>query len=466
MPGEQQRLLIVDDETDFARGLARLIASDFPDLAVSTAFSGREALAAMEERPPDLLLLDLHMPDMHGLDVMQQALAGQPELSVIVLSAHGSIETAVTALKGGAWDFLTKPVRGEELHRAIANARQRSLLLGENNRLRALAARSEQNTRLVGDSPAIRLLQESIRAVASSSYIVFIQGESGTGKELAAESIHKLSNRRNQPFIKVNCPAIPESLLESELFGHKKGAFTGAVANRKGLFVEASGGTLMLDEIGDIPLSIQTKLLRVLQDGMVRPVGASQAVAVDTRIIAATNQDMEKKIKSGEFREDLFHRLNVLTIHTPSLREHREDIPLLAARFLAQACEEMGVDAKRLSPEAAAGLCQREWPGNVRELQNFMRRLAVFAGGPAVLPAHLRFGEGRRMAAAPEEKKPSPYKEAKQDVVESFTYHYMKEMLQLTGGNISEAARISGIGRVALQKLLRRIRLDADEFRH
>ena len=466
MPGEQQRLLIVDDEIDFARGLARLIASDFSDLAVSTAFSGREALAAMEERPPDLLLLDLHMPDMHGLDVMQEALAKQPELSVVVLSAHGSIETAVTALKSGAWDFLTKPVRGEELHRAIANARQRSLLLGENNRLKALAAQSEQNMRLVGDSPPIRLLQESIRAVASSSYIVFIRGESGTGKELVAESIHKLSARRNQPFIKVNCPAIPEPLLESELFGHKKGAFTGAVANRKGLFVEASGGTLMLDEIGDIPLSIQTKLLRVLQDGMVRPVGASQAVAVDTRIIAATNQDLEKKIKSGEFREDLFHRLNVLTIHTPALREHREDIPLLAARFLAQACAEMGVEPKRLSPEAAAGLCQREWSGNVRELQNFMRRLAVFAGGPAVLPAHLRFGEGRRMAAAPEEKHPSPYKEAKHDVVESFTYQYMKEMLQLTGGNISEAARISGIGRVALQKLLRRIRLDADEFRH
>ena len=466
MPGEQLRLLIVDDEIDFARGLARLISSDFPDLVVSTAFSGGEALTAMEERPTDLLLLDLHMPDMHGLDVMQEALARQPDLSVIVLSAHGSIETAVTALKSGAWDFLTKPVRGEELHRAIVNARQRNLLLGENNRLKALAAQSEQNTRLVGDSPAIRLLQDTIRAVASSSYIVFIQGESGTGKELVAESIHKLSNRRNQPFIKVNCPAIPEPLLESELFGHKKGAFTGAVANRKGLFVEASGGTLMLDEIGDIPLSIQTKLLRVLQDGMVRPVGASQVVAVDTRIIAATNQDLEKKIKNGEFREDLFYRLNVLTIHTPALREHKEDIPLLAARFLAQACAEMGVEPKRLSPEAAAGLCQREWSGNVRELQNFMRRLAVFAGGPTVLPAHLRFGEGRRMAAEPEEKNPSPYKEAKQDVVESFTYQYMKEMLHLTGGNISEAARISGIGRVALQKLLRRIRLDADEFRH
>ena len=463
---DRQRLLIVDDEADFANGLARLIASDFPDLAVSVAYSGKEALKAMEDCPPDLLLLDLYMPDMHGLDVMQEALATRPDLSVVVLSAHGSIETAVTALKSGAWDFLTKPVRSEDLHRAITNGLKRSLLMGENSRLKALAAQSEQNTRLVGDSPSIRLLQESIRAVASSSYIVFIQGESGTGKELVAESIHKLSSRRDQPFIKVNCPAIPESLLESELFGHKKGAFTGAVANRKGLFVEASGGTLMLDEIGDIPLSIQTKLLRVLQDGMVRPVGSSQAVSVDTRIIAATNQDLEKKIKSGEFREDLFYRLNVLTIHTPALREHREDIPLLAARFLAQACTEMSMEPKRLSPEAAAGLCQREWLGNVRELQNFMRRLAVFAGGPVVRPAHLRFGESRRMAAAQEEKIPSPYKDAKHELVESFTHQYMKEMLQLTGGNISETARISGIGRVSLQKLLRRIHLDADEFRH
>lgn len=466
MPGEQQRLLLVDDEIDFANGLVRLISSDFPDLAVFAAYSGREALDFMENSPPDLLLLDLCMPDLHGLDVMQEALARHPDLSVILLSAHGSIETAVTALKSGAWDFLTKPVRSEELHRAIANGRQRSLLLGENSRLKALAARSEQNTRLVGDSPVIRMLQESIRAVASSGYIVFIRGESGTGKELVAESVHRLSSRRDQPFIKVNCPAIPESLLESELFGHKKGAFTGAVSNRKGLFVEASGGTLMLDEIGDIPLAIQTKLLRVLQDGMVRPVGSSQAVAVDTRIITATNQDLEKKIKNGEFREDLFHRLNVLAIHTPALREHKEDIPLLAARFLAQACAEMDMEPKRLSPEAAAGLCQRDWPGNVRELQNFMRRLAVFADGPVVRPVHLRFGEGRPMGATQEEKGLSPYKEAKRELVESFTCRYMKEMLQATGGNISEAARISGIGRVALQKLLRRIHLDADEFRH
>ena len=222
----------------------------------------------------------------------------------------------------------------------------------------------------------------------------------------------------------------------------------------------------MLDEVGNAAPKVQQALLRALSNRRIRPLGSDQEVPFDTRIIAATNQDLEKKIKSGEFREDLFYRLNVLTIHTPALREHREDIPLLAARFLAQACTEMSMEPKRLSPEAAAGLCQREWLGNVRELQNFMRRLAVFAGGPVVRPAHLRFGESRRMAAAQEEKIPSPYKDAKHELVESFTHQYMKEMLQLTGGNISETARISGIGRVSLQKLLRLIHLDADEFRH
>ncbi len=460
----ERKVLVVDDEADFARGLARLILADFPHLAVRTAFSGEEALRSMDETPPDLLLLDLNMPGMHGLDVVQEALARQPELSIVVISAHGSVETAVAALKSGAWDFLTKPVRSEDLHRAIAKGCERARLLGENSRLKILAAQSEQGGRLIGGSAAMRRLRESIRAVAASSYTVFVQGESGSGKELAAESIHRLSGRRDRPFIKVNCPAIPEQLLESELFGHARGAFTGAASSHKGLFLEASGGTLMLDEIGDIPPGIQIKLLRVLQDGMVRPVGSNRAVPADTRIIAVTNQDLERKIREGTFREDLFYRLNVLAVRTPSLRERREDIPLLASSFLAKACAEMGAQPKRVSPDAMAALCGRDWPGNVRELQNAMRRLAVFAEGPEITPAHLRVNGGRDPAANPR-KNPLSYTEAKQEFLESFTRQYMKDMLKHTGGNVSEAARLSGIGRVSLQKLLRRISLDAGEFR-
>ncbi len=459
----QQKVLIVDDEADFAKGLARLITSDFPDLAVSSAFSGKEALTALDAFAPDLLLLDLNMPGMHGLDVLHEALIKRPNLSIVVLTAYGSIETAVAALKRGAWDFLTKPVSNEELQRAVAKGCERSALLGENRRLKFLASQSEQGPSLIGDSEAMGRLKEGISAVAASSYTVFIHGESGTGKELVAESIHKLSPRKAQPFIRVNCPAIPESLLESELFGHVKGAFTGATANRRGLFAEAAGGTLMLDEIGDIPLSIQTKLLRVLQDGVIRPVGSSQGTRIDTRIIAVTNQDLERKIRTGAFREDLYHRLNVLALQTPALREHKEDIPLLAAYFLAQACTEMGAEPKRLSPEAMTALSQREWPGNIRELQNFMRRMAVFADGPVIGPHHLRYGDGKRAASGV--GSPSPYKEAKHEVVENFTRQYLGDLLRSTGGNISETARVSGIGRVSLQKILRRIDLDADQFR-
>ncbi len=457
----RQNILVVDDEVDFANGLVRLIAADFPDLTVAAAHSGAEALQRMEASAPDLLLLDLNMPGMHGLDVMHQALEKHPNLSVVVLTAYGTIETAVSALKKGAWDFLTKPVGNEELQRVVAKGCERSFLLGENRRLKLLASQAGNGGNLVGESAVMRRLRETIGAVAGVDFAVFIHGESGTGKELVAEAVHRLSARRDRPFIRVNCPAIPETLLESELFGHVKGAFTGATSNHKGLFAEAAGGTLMLDEIGDIPPAVQTKLLRVLQDGVIRPIGAGRGVQADVRIIAATNQDLEAKIRAGTFREDLFYRLNVLDVQTPALREHKEDIPLLAAWFLTQACEEMGVERKHLSPEAMSALSLREWPGNVRELQNFMRRMAVFADGPVVDPRHLRSGDGRRAAGGTL----SPYKDAKREVVENFTRQYLGDLLRSTGGNISETARVSGIGRVSLQKILRRIDLDAEVFR-
>lgn len=460
-----QSVLIVDDEVDFANGLARLISAAMPDLRVMVRTSGREALGALDTDPAAVMLLDLNMPGLHGLDVLKESLNRAPDLSVVVLTAYGTVETAVTALKSGAWDFLTKPVRREDLLRSLLKGFERNLLLSENRRLRSLMAQSELGHCLTGDSPVMRRLRESLSAVAASSYTVLIRGESGTGKELAAEAVHKLSARRGRPFVGVNCPAIPEQLLESELFGHVKGAFTGATAQHKGLFVQAAGGTLVLDEIGDIPPGIQTKLLRVLQDGEVRPVGANQSMRVDTRIVAVTNRDLEAKIRDGSFREDLFYRLNVLTVRMPALREHKEDIPFLAAHFLAMTCSEMQIEAKTLSPGAAVELCRRDWPGNVRELQNFIRRVAVFSNGPVVEAAHLAFGEGGQGEPSSLCGEVKSYKDAKNALLDAFTRSYIDDVLRRTGGNISEAARVSGIERVSLQKILRRLNMDAAVFR-
>jgi len=455
----KQRILLVDDEPDFAQGLARLVATGFPDVETSVARNGAEALERLAAGPVGLMLTDLRMPGLDGQELLRQALELEPNLTVIMLTGHGSVESAVAALKAGAYDFLTKPIERGELFRAVAKGLERDRLLGENRSLREVASRSELSRTLVGEGPAMRRLKESMTAVAASDYTVLIRGESGTGKELVAGSIHRLSPRADQPFVTVNCPAIPEHLLESELFGHVKGAFTGAEKSRRGLFVSASGGSILLDEIGDIPMAVQTKLLRVLQEREVRPVGSSDTIKVDVRILASTNQDLEARINGGQFRQDLFYRLNVLTITPPPLRERKEDIPLLAAHFLVQACNEMRLAPKALSPEAMVCLAERPWRGNVRELQNFVRRLAVFCPGAQIELNHLRQAEGGLSGpngcAQPEPL--APYKDAKAHVLESFTRRYVEQVLETTGGNISEAARISGIERVSLQKILKRM---------
>ena len=462
MNEQTQRILIVDDETDFARGISRHIASAFPNITAATAENGKEALELAASFTPDIVLLDLHMPDMHGLAVMEALLRHDPALTIIVVTAHGTVETAVNSLKNGAWDFLTKPVRREDLLRCVAKACERSRLVGENRRLTSLMAESELNRTLIGDAPPMRRLKENIQVVASSGYTVLIRGESGTGKELVAKSIHALSERRHKSLISVNCPAIPEQLLESELFGHVRGAFTGAVSARKGLFAESSGGTLILDEIGDIPLTVQIKLLRAIQEGEVRPVGSSHSIKVDTRIIAVTNQDLEQKIRKGLFREDLFYRLNVLPLWSPPLAERREDIPLLANHFLSLACREINAPEKSFSPPSMTALCRRDWPGNVRELQNVVRRMAVFSNGPMVDQGALQLDGSAGDAL---DQGPLSYKEAKGRLVDSFTRQYVTDLLRRNGGNVSEAARASGLERVSLQKILRRLDIDPAAFR-
>jgi len=461
-----ETILVVDDQPDFAAGLARLIGARFPGHQVLQAHDGMMALGLLKERGPELLFTDLRMPGLSGQELLEQALRLDPGLTVVMLTAHGDVESAVTALKAGAYDFLTKPVEPSSLFRAVQKGLERTRLISENQRLRRSVAASQAAQELIGDSPSMQRLKKTIAAVAGSDYTVLIQGESGTGKELVARTIHRLSSRGDGPMLSVNCPAIPEQLLESELFGHVKGAFTGAEKASKGLFLAAQGGTFLLDEIGDIPMNIQTKLLRVLQESEVRPVGGSQTLPVDVRILASTNQHLEQKIRDRTFREDLFYRLNVLTIQTPPLRERREDIALLAVHFLQRSCKEMRLPLKDIAPDGLAYLVSREWPGNVRELLNFVRRLVVFAPGEVIDAAAARLVDGGQelLRAAPAAEQ-GGYQEAKNRALEAFTRTYVDQLLTRTRGNISEAARLSGLERVSLQKILKRLGIEAREFK-
>nr|WP_321467603.1 sigma-54 dependent transcriptional regulator [uncultured Desulfobulbus sp.] len=464
------RVLLVDDQPDFARGLARLLARRFPDIQVEAVNNGTSALKALALHPVHLLVTDLRMPEMNGMQLLKEALKRQTDLSIVVLSAYGSIETAVEALRAGAYDFLTKPIEPDQLFRVVEKGVERSRLLAENNRLRLILSQQDAQNELVGESSAMQQLRRSIAAVAQADYTVLIRGESGTGKELAARLIHRLGSRLKQPFLAVNCPSIPENLLESELFGYKRGAFTGAHQDHKGLLTAADTGTIHLDEIGDISPGVQTKLLRFLEDGEVRPLGAHTASTVNVRILASTNQNLEACIADNGFREDLYYRLNVLSLTLPPLRDRIEDIPLLANFFLRRTCREIGVNEKELLPEVLQWMSTLPWPGNVRELQNLVRRLTVFAGTDRIDMALVRLVMGNALPApmslsAPQEEALMPYKEAKAAVMDAFTRQYLKDLLPLTKGNISEAARLSGLSRVALQKILARLGEQAANFR-
>ncbi|MBI4800238.1 MAG: sigma-54-dependent Fis family transcriptional regulator [Desulfarculus sp.] len=459
---ERPGILVVDDQKDYAAGLVRLLEARFGGRRVLEAHGGAQALDILARQEVDLMVCDLRMPGMGGLELLAAALGRQPHLSVVMLTAHGTIETAVEALKQGAYDFLTKPIERQELYRVVEKGLERSRLLGENRRLRRLALLSDGQPTLVGGGAAMRRLKEAIAAVAASDYTVLIRGDSGSGKELVARAIHAASRRAEGPFVPVNCPAIPDQLLESELFGHVKGAFTGADQARQGLFQAAQGGTIVLDEIGDIGPAVQTKLLRAVQEQEIRPVGSSHNLKIDARILASTNQDLEAKIKAGAFREDLFYRLNVLVVRVPGLAERAEDIPELAAHFLLLTCREMKLPPKEATPAALSYLASREWPGNVRELLNFVRRLAVFSPGQVVDLDTIRLVESPGLAS---QGGLPPYKEAKNRFVGEFTRSYVGSLLSSTKGNISEAARVSGLERVSLQKILHRLGLDAGQYR-
>ncbi|MFW5952178.1 MAG: sigma-54-dependent transcriptional regulator [Gemmatimonadota bacterium] len=373
------RILVVDDEEGIRHVLRQVL--EYEGHAVQTAAGGGEALTRHAEFAPDLTFLDVKMARMDGLEVLARIRDRDPEAVVVMISGHGSIETAVEATRRGAYDFLEKPLDTDRILVTIRNALQQRGLSREVSRLRDEV---ESRYEIVGRSFAIRTVLERIEKVGPTDARVLITGENGSGKELVARALHRLSPRSEEPFVEVNCAAIPAELIESELFGHVKGAFTGAHADRTGKFEQADEGTLFLDEVGDMSLSAQAKVLRTLQDGVVTRVGGEKATRVDVRVIAATNQDLEKQIATGHFREDLYFRLNVVPIHVPPLRDRRDDIPMLVRHFTERAIEEQRLPPRRLAPAAVERLREMEWPGNVRELKNTVERLLILSHGSEV----------------------------------------------------------------------------------
>jgi two-component system, NtrC family, nitrogen regulation response regulator NtrX len=373
-----QRILVVDDERNILLTLSQALALE--SYQVDTALNAASALDLLQSKPVDAVLMDIKMPDMDGLTALQKIASLSPRLPVIMMSGHGSIETAVRATQLGARDFLEKPISRDRLLLALKNALEHQRMVDELASLRAEVGRFD----MAGTSPAMTRIFSLVQRSAPSDGRVLITGENGSGKELIARAIHAHSKRAKMPFVKLNCAAVPHELIESELFGHEKGAFTGAYAARRGKFELAHNGTLFLDEIGDMPPAMQAKLLRVLQEGELERVGASETISVDVRVLAATNKDLEQEIALGRFREDLFFRLNVLQIHAPALRERREDIPLLLNLFLDEACRKNDRKQLAISSEASAVIAGLEFPGNVRELKNMAERIAILCEGPVV----------------------------------------------------------------------------------
>jgi two-component system, NtrC family, response regulator PilR len=382
-----KKILVIDDEPSMRELLGIMLRKE--GYAVEAAESRATAAAVLARGPVDMVITDVKLPDGDGIEILRHLRAASPETVVVVMTAYGSTEMAVAALKLGAQDYLIKPFDIEELKIVVRNALETQQLQAENFRLKAEFRVQHGLQSIIGVSPPIVKVFDLIRSVAATNSTVLIQGESGTGKELVAKAVHALSPRRDAPFVSINCAALPEALLESELFGHMKGAFTDAHQTKKGLFETAHRGTLLLDEVGEMPLPMQAKLLRALQEKRVRRVGANEEVDIDVRVVAATNRSLEALVKERRFREDLFYRLNVIPVLVPPLRQRPEDIPLLAAHFLERFTREMGKAIGKISEEAMERLIHHSWPGNVRELENVIERAVALETSPVVLPERL-----------------------------------------------------------------------------
>nr|WP_294859553.1 sigma-54 dependent transcriptional regulator [uncultured Fluviicola sp.] len=371
------KILIIDDERAIRRALREIL--EFEDFQVDEAENGVEGLEKAKNTLYDIIFCDIKMPQMDGMEVLEALTAQKIETPVIMISGHGNIETAVDAIKKGAFDFIEKPLDLNRILVTIRNAKDRVVLVEETKQLKT-TVRKFKGSSIIGETDGIIQIKEMIEKVAPSDARVLITGANGSGKELVARSLHDLSNRKKMPFVEVNCAAIPSELIESELFGHEKGAFTSAVKDKKGKFELASGGTLFLDEIGDMSASAQAKVLRALQENVIQRVGSERDIKIDARVVAATNKDLWKEIAEGRFREDLYHRLAVILIHVPSLNERREDIPMLAEYFIALVCNEHGVPKKEFTDDALVELQQIDWTGNIRELRNIVERLVILCG--------------------------------------------------------------------------------------
>jgi DNA-binding NtrC family response regulator len=371
------KILIVDDERAIRRALREIL--EFEDFQVDEAENGKEGLEKATSTTYDIIFCDIKMPMMDGMEVLDELIKAKVETPVIMISGHGNIDTAVQAIKKGAFDFIEKPLDLNRILVTIRNAKDKVVLVEETKQLKTTVKRFKGSS-IIGETEGIIRIKEMIEKVAPSDARVLITGENGTGKELVARSLHDNSNRRKMQFIEVNCAAIPSELIESELFGHEKGAFTSAVKDKKGKFELASGGTLFLDEIGDMSASAQAKVLRALQENVIQRVGGERDIKVDCRVVAATNKDLRKEIEEGRFREDLYHRLAVILMHVPALNDRRDDIPMLAEHFLTMVCAEHGVQRKTFSEDALEALKNTDWSGNIRELRNIVERLVILCG--------------------------------------------------------------------------------------
>ena len=444
------RILVVDDEEHIRKVLSLMLGAE--GYTVDTAGGGEEALAKYAADVFDLVFLDLRMPDLDGLEVLGRMRRRNPDQTVVMITAYASVETALTAMKQGAYDYIGKPFKEPEILAVVEKALGHSRLVADHRLLLSEVTQAYDFSNIIGNSPAMRRVFDVVRKVAGTKAGVLISGESGTGKELVARAVHYNSPLKDRPLVAVNCAAIPASLIESELFGHVKGAFTGAHQAKQGLFEQAAGSSLFLDEIGELPLEVQAKLLRALQDGEIKRVGDTASRKVDLRIIAATNKDLAEEVKAGKFREDLFYRLNVIPVHLPPLHERRGDIPLLVRHFLKSAAKRHSIVEKRFSPQALQALGQSRYPGNVRQLQNMVEQAAIMSEGELIelddLPLEVREATGGvRVEIPPEEY---DLKKVMKMVGELAERQVIGRVLDQVDGNRTKAAERLGISRRAL----------------
>ncbi|MBM4273648.1 MAG: sigma-54-dependent Fis family transcriptional regulator [Deltaproteobacteria bacterium] len=452
-------ILVVDDEPQILQVISGILLDE--GLEVLTAGDGETALKMAAAETPDLVLLDIALPGMDGLEVLKEMKNRHPSLPVVMVSAYGSVENAVKATRLGAYDFIEKPPHADKILLTVRNGLEMARLWEENRRLRQQAAPVRD---IVGESEAIQRLREQLRRVAPTNASVLITGENGTGKELVARALHYLSRRAHQPFVEVNCAAIPEDLIESELFGHEKGAFTGASQQRRGKFDLAHEGTLFLDEIGDMSLKTQSKILRILEEQRFERVGGSRPIQVEVRVVAATNKNLEEEIAKGTFREDLYHRINVIPLPVPPLRERKEDIPLLARHFLQELARGSDEPVKTMTTEALEALTQFSWPGNVRELKNFIWRLAVLSPGEVIDVEDLALAgvpEPSMSLAAVDDLNSLMQEGDFRQARARFEKEYLRRKLTEFSGNVAQMAEAVGLERSHLYRKLRDYGLQA-----